>query len=127
MRPMIDMRPMSDPLLSTYEELSSEYYNPLRHPTCANLREASAIVLRHWLPRLLPVETATLCEVGAGKSLLAELLAEQGVTAAQLILMDSSHSMLAYSRPWENARTSFLLAEAGRLPLASGSVDILVS
>jgi SAM-dependent methyltransferase len=120
------MRPMIDSSSASYEELSSEYYNPLRHPTCANLREASALVLRRWLPQL-PFETATLCDVGAGKSLLAELLAERGIVAEELLLVDSSRSMLAYSSQWDNARTRLILAEASKLPLAQGSVDLLVS
>src|SRR3989442_58588 len=82
----------------TYEDLALEYYDPNLHPTSANFREASAEVLRDWL-EFVEFNGAWICEVGAGKSLIPEFLNGR-VCLDRLILVDSSPSMLAYSKPW---------------------------
>ncbi|MER8786041.1 hypothetical protein NKH60_33650, partial [Mesorhizobium sp. M1006] len=58
------------PRHGSYDEIASEYYDPLRHLTCASLRELSAAYLA---PRIeLPSGAAKrLIEVGVGQSLLA--------------------------------------------------------
>jgi SAM-dependent methyltransferase len=112
---------------TSYEGIASEYYNPARHPTCANFREASAIVLRGWLRRF-PPSRGIVCEVGAGKSLLAELLAEHDPSALRgLLITDASPSMLRYSSEWESKGARLSLCEASELPLGDGEVGLLVS
>lgn len=117
---------MIDTSLASYEEIASEYYDPSRHPTCANFREASALILRKWLQDF-PHREGLFCEVGAGNSLLAELLAVQEPRATRLIITDSSPSMLSYSRRWADKRTHLVMADSTMLPIASGSLDLLVS
>jgi SAM-dependent methyltransferase len=117
---------MIDTTLVSYEDIALEYYNPVRHPTCANFREASALILRKWL-QAFPHGRGLFCEVGAGKSLLAELLAAQGLGVTRLIITDSSPSMLSYSRQWADKRTHLIIADSAMLPIASGSLDLLVS
>ena len=117
---MIEISPTS------YASIASEYYDPLRHPTCANFREASAQLLKRWLRRAAH-EAGWVCEVGAGKSLLAELLAAEGLTAADLILTDASPSMLAHSRRAAGGKTHLLLCDATALPFGSGRLYALVS
>ena len=115
-----------DARLASYEEIAPEYYDPLRHPTCANFREASAIVLRGWL-REHPAAAREACEVGAGNSLLAELLAEAGVPLDGLLITDASPSMLAHSEAWAGAGARLALGRADALPADSGSLGLLVS
>lgn len=112
----------------TYEDLGAEYYDPIRHPTCANFREASGRLIAAWLRTLLPVSDGWLCEVGPGMSLVADLLNHQDTAAlARLILVDSSPSMLRYARPWVPAGAHLLLGSAFMLPIASESVQLVVA
>jgi SAM-dependent methyltransferase len=117
---------MIDTALALYEDVAWEYYDPVRHPTCANFREGSAILFRRWLLDL-PHETGSFCEVGAGKSLLAELLTAEGSSAANLIITDSSPAMLSYSAPWVGTRTHLVLGDSMMLPISDEGLDLLVS
>lgn len=111
---------------ATYEDLATEYYDSVRHPTCANFREASAYLLSDWI-HLLPIDRGLLCEVGPGKSLLAEFLVALSGALNRLVLIDSSPSMLAYSKKWCNAGAHPVLGEAAMIPLVSGSMEFLLS
>src|SRR5438132_3045781 len=104
--------------LESYEEIASEYYDRTRHPTCANFREASARILRVWLRRL-SVERGQVCEVGAGDSLLAELLLEAGKEPRGVIISDPSPSMLEFSKKWVNRGAELSLNRAEMLPVAA--------
>lgn len=59
-------------LQSTFDVVAPEYYDPVRHPTCGNFRRASEILLAKWLSKFEGIRE--VCEVGAGKSVVAELL-----------------------------------------------------
>jgi SAM-dependent methyltransferase len=116
---------MRDAVAATYEDLAGEYYDADRHPTCANFREASGLLTDAWL--LADAKHArTFCEVGCGKSLMAETL-QRGSMFDRLTLIDSSHSMLGYSEPWRQHRTDLVLADVARLPLRSDTIDALLS
>jgi SAM-dependent methyltransferase len=117
---------MLDTLRVTYEHLASEYYDAVRHPTCKNFSEASANLLGKWL-QAFPISRGWLCEVGAGKSFVAEFLTQKSRTVDHLILMDSSPSMLAYSKQWASFGAHLVLSNAEMLPLASDSMELLVS
>ncbi len=117
---------MIETSLALYEDIACEYYDSIRHPTCANFREASAILIRRWLQRL-PPGACWFCEVGAGKSLLAELLATEGSPPADLIITDSSPAMLSYSRPWAGTRTHLVLSDSIMLPITDEGLDLVVS
>lgn len=110
----------------TYEELASEYYDPIRHPTCANFREASGYLLKEWL-RIYAIGNGWLCETGPGRSLVAELLSDLGISLKRLILVDSSPSMLAHSKQWASRGAHFVLGDAAAMPLESQCLDLLVS
>lgn len=110
----------------TYEEIAAEYYDPRRHPTCANFREASAWVLGGWLRRF-PVAAGRSCEVGAGDSLLAELLADAGAGLEGLVISDASPSMLRYSARWAGRGARLVLGPAESLPFPDAGFDLLVS
>ncbi len=117
---------MACKVLGTYEDVASEYYDAHRHPTCANFREASCSLLDQWL-RTFSFGSGWVCEVGAGKSLLAELLAARGRSLSRVVLIDSSPGMLAYSKRWCALGASLALATVEMLPLVSESVELLVA
>lgn len=83
------------------------------------------MIIAPWL-RHLP-EGAAICEVGAGKSLVAELLVNDQRRLDQLLLTDESAAMLRYSQSFEAAGAKLIVADAEKLPLASASIDCLVS
>jgi SAM-dependent methyltransferase len=109
----------------TYADLASEYYDPIRHPTCANFREGSRALIASWLKEFAKDEHDVL-ETGAGASLVAEWLEEENRHLSTLVIADSSEEMLRHSR---RSPISFreLVSDAEHLPLASGSFDIIVA
>jgi len=113
-------------IFGTYEMLALEYYDSMRHPTCANFRQASFFLLRNWLRHFL-LTNELICEVGPAKSLVAELLSQQGCVLDNIILADSSPTMLSYSSHWYHQGVSPILGDAESLPIASGTIAVLVS
>ncbi|HTD37533.1 MAG TPA: class I SAM-dependent methyltransferase [Candidatus Limnocylindrales bacterium] len=120
----MSVKPQPAPVVTTYEELAAEYYTA-RHPTCANFREASASVVTGWLAGPLP--EGIVCDVGAGKSIVAETLAARGEPLDRVILVDSSASMLRHSQSWIDAGARAIVADAEALPLDGGGVALLVA
>jgi SAM-dependent methyltransferase len=112
--------------LASYEEIASEYYDPARHPTCANFREGSARILREWLKRY-SVAVDGIFEVGAGNSLLAELLVEMGKELNDVVISDPSPSMLEFSTRWADRGARVSLNRAETLPVESENLGLLVS
>jgi len=110
----------------TYEDLASEYYDSIRHPTCANFREGSKIILSKFLDDF-SLENRKLCEVGAGKSLIAELLENTNVSPNCFFITDLSFSMLAYSKQWNSHGAFLVVADAIKLPFPSNSMEIVIS
>jgi SAM-dependent methyltransferase len=111
----------------SYELVAQEYYDPERHPTCANFREASRLLFRPWLS-LVP-NRKLICEVavGAGKSLLAEILSEALRSLNTLTLLDEAPSMLSYSRALKEVGVRLDLASVFALPYGSESFDVVAS
>ena len=117
---------MTEEALGDYEELASEYYSSIRHPTCANFRSATALVFDRWR-RSISRTTGWTCEVGPGKSLLAEWLAAAGGKLHRLILVDSSPSMLRHSSRWAHEGARLTVGDARALPVRSESLALLVA
>jgi len=117
---------MTKEVLSTYEEIAPEYYDSDRHPTCANFRAASHQSLLKFL-RSADVNGKIVCEVGPGKSLLAEVLAELDCRPAEIILIDLSPSMLRYSAQSGSRQKHAIIGDGRILPLRGRSIDLLVS
>jgi SAM-dependent methyltransferase len=124
------MAPWSDSTteiaLGTYEELAPEYYDTTRHPTCANFREATRIALRPLL-KTAQLGSKSLCEVGAGKSILVEELIYQGLPTENVTLIDSSVSMLRHSMLFRGNQVHSSVGDATQLDMKSNSVDFMVS
>lgn len=117
---------MSETQFVSYDNIASEYYDRTRHPTCANFREASACILKEWLQRY-GVDHVQICEVGAGNSLLAELLVAMNHDLDQVLISDLSPGMLEYSKKWVKHGAKLLLNKAEMIPVASESLGLLVS
>jgi ubiquinone/menaquinone biosynthesis C-methylase UbiE len=112
-------------LQSTFDVVAAEYYDPVRHPTCANFRCASQILLSKWLSNFK--EIREVCEVGAGKSVVAELLLKKQPRLDNLILVDESAAMLSYSQHFASRGARLQVTRAEHLPSDSNTIDILIS
>jgi len=117
---------MTNDSFGTYEELAREYYDPSRHPTCANFRQASAILFRKWTSRLAE-GLYWSCEIGPGKSLLAEFMSRVEFHSSKLLLIDSSPSMLEHSRAFSVPGQTPIIGAATALPLSQESTDFVAS
>lgn len=118
-------RSLSQPIgVGSYEQLAVEYYDADRHPTCANFRQASRALFAQLMPEF-PANRS--CEVGAGDSLLAELLHRRGHDLRGLIVTDDSASMLEYSRKWEPRGAQLVVAAAESLPLPDCSLLLVAA
>jgi len=109
----------------SYELVAQEYYDRERHPTCANFREASRLLFRRWLSRV--PNQKLICEVGAGKSLIAEILTDTRRSLDTLTLVDESPAMLDYSQDLKDFGVRLDLASAFALPYDSASFDVVAS
>lgn len=110
----------------TYGPLAQEYYDAGCHPTCANFRQASRIVLEAWIGEIWP-EEGVVCDVGAGASLLAEIVHGLGLPMARLLLTDGSPAMLKHSTEWGLRGATLAVAPAENLPVATNTVGLLVA
>jgi ubiquinone/menaquinone biosynthesis C-methylase UbiE len=110
---------------NVYELLASEYYDTTRHPTCANFRQGSLELIREWLDdRSAGVAR---CEIGCGRSVMAEILSENMKSLSGLTLTDSAPSMLMHSSKWRLSGAELVRADASCLPVANGTVDVCVA
>jgi ubiquinone/menaquinone biosynthesis C-methylase UbiE len=112
--------------LGSYTDLAAEYYDSMRHPTCANFREASTIFLAEELSARSWHE-GFVAEIGAGRSLVAELVPPAALAQRQLALIDISCEMLAHSMNWLRAGAFGIIADAHQLPVGDGSFDLVIA
>ncbi len=108
-----------------FDRLAPDYYDEVKHPTTASFRAGSDHLLRAWLGPLMR-STTVVCEVGAGKSSVLQLIREGCSPPARLLLVDFSFGMLRHSAAGPRF-THLILGDAERLPLKSGTVDVLVA
>ncbi len=109
--------------LASYAQLALEYYDPQRHPTCANLREASAALLREWIS-VHAESGAAVLETGAGRSLATDLANQLGLRVA-LTVSDKSPEMLAKT-PLSFGEGRIIL-DAECMAVQNSSFDVIVS
>lgn len=111
-----------------YTDISDEYYDSSKHPTCSNFGYASYLAIDNFITKHLKfIEDAIVCEVGAGKSSLAKSLKQRSLNTKQLILSDSSIQMLQNSFSYAKYGAKFVIADSSSLPLRSNSVDLVVA
>jgi len=107
---------------SPYELAASEYYDPLRHPTCAAFRAASILLLK---PVLADPPSGLILEVGAGCSLVYEVAPQ---FANRTIVSDVEPTMLTYSARLATVRRRLLVVmSATRLAVKNGGVELIVA
>jgi SAM-dependent methyltransferase len=104
--------------MRAYDKIADEYYDASAHPTCANFRYASRIVLGGWADAI----RFPACDVGAGDSLLCEVLADNHTSLAGVSVVDDSPRMLAYSAKWAELGAHLVHGAAQTLPFGSGSM-----
>jgi SAM-dependent methyltransferase len=109
---------------ASYVLVASEYYDAQRHPTCAAFRAASAQLLSRTLPSGFQTQWV---DVGAGDSLLAAALHEQGSGMDGLLIADAAAAMLEYSKRWAAHGARLAVARADQLPVKDGSVSFLLA
>jgi ubiquinone/menaquinone biosynthesis C-methylase UbiE len=111
--------------VNIYDMLAFEYYDPVRHPTCANFRDGSEQLIESWLTRI-PVG-GSVCEVGCGMSIVAGMLWEKNWPLKRVCLTDSAPSMLEYSDKWASVGAHLLLADATKLPFVDESIEACIA
>jgi SAM-dependent methyltransferase len=117
---------MNATAIASYDDIAAEYYDALRHPTCANFLELSAIFLVHRIEKYAPAAGAVL-EVGTGRSIVAPAMAAQQLPLARLTLLDRSGAMLAHSREWERSGARLLVADAASTGLPAAGFALIVA
>lgn len=115
------------PPVSTYDDVAVEYYDSLRHPTCANFSELSKVYLTPRVRKYLSTFSKIL-EVGAGRSTVAAIMHQDGYPLERLTLLDKSSGMLAHSREWaKDGLPRLIIRDACRTELPSGNFGLIVS
>jgi ubiquinone/menaquinone biosynthesis C-methylase UbiE len=110
----------------TYGDVASEYYDPQRHPTCANFREASDHIIWSWLREILTSDVAVL-ETGAGRSTVAEWLAKHPLDLRAFFATDIALEMLGYTCATSRRPPILCVCDAEALPFAANSFQVVVS
>jgi SAM-dependent methyltransferase len=111
--------------VTRYDDVAPEYYNPAAHPTCKNFRDASLLFMeRNLNDRDI---AATVLDIGAGASVLAEILVLKNLSLHNLVLIDRSEQMLRHSWSYTTAHASLLIADARALPIRTGSANLIAA
>lgn len=110
----------------TYSDVADEYYDSERHPTCLNFRQASKLVLPFLLPKSQLADN-WICEIGAGRSLIAEYLRSLDSPIDRVILTDSSSRMLRYSESFALCGAKLLVGDAQAIPLKEETCGLVLS
>lgn len=109
-----------------FSRIAAEYYDPSRHPTVANLTESSSRLAGRWLD-LIEASGKDICDVGAGRSVVARWLEVKGSALSNLVLTDSSREMLQHSAQWCETARLCAVAPADNLPLNDASQEIVTA
>ncbi len=109
-----------------YDPIAAEYYDAVRHPTCANFGELSILFLEPRIQKLAS-NCQRVVEVGAGRSVAAPILHQNGVPLSRLTLVDTSEGMLSHSRKWVEHGAKLMIADARSTGLPDSSIDLLIA
>lgn len=113
-------------MMNPYNQIAAEYYDASLHPTCANFHETGGILLHRWWS-VLWRRAGAVCEIGPGRSILAEKMDEAGEDLSGMVLVDSAPEMLRWSACWVDRGAHAEVADATALPFRANSIDLLVS
>jgi SAM-dependent methyltransferase len=117
---------MVSPDRTAYDVVATEYYDPVRHPTCHNFGELSERFLLRRIEVLASREGWTL-EIGAGRSVVAPVLRARGIGLDRLILLDRSRAMLEHSRRWQSLGAKLLVADAAATAISDAVISLVVA
>lgn len=112
---------------NSYSAIASEYYDAVRHPTCANFAELSEQFLAPRLRKLLLTTGMKVLEVGAGRSSVAPIMAATESRLDNLLLLDNSSEMLEHSKLWKTHGVRFVIRDALNTELEEHSFDLIAS
>jgi SAM-dependent methyltransferase len=107
-----------------YSILADEYYRAELHPTCANFRTGSKLVVGDFVDAYATGERDSWCDLGAGWSVLTEPPVRDAIHG-DIVLIDSSLQMLKCSRH-HAPRIPLLVADALSLPAPEAVFDFVV-
>lgn len=108
-----------------YEQVAHAYYNQRLHPTCNDLGRLSAALLSREFSGVCPPH-GKLIEVGAGNAILPSFLPSYQ-DLKRLLIMDSSPTMLEYSRRFEEFGARLMIGEAQKTGLEDESCSLILS
>lgn len=112
--------------VAAYSILASEYYDRELHPTCANFRSANRIFIVELMKRG-DLHFVTSLELGAGDSVLAEVVAEyEPELISNIEITDASAQMLSHSAKWTRAGARARIVDASSLPYLDQQFDLVV-
>lgn len=106
-----------------YEVIAAEYYDTVRHPTCAAFRSASLSLIERNLD-LGRLSNADVLEVGCGRSIFCDI---ERAAWGNLLVLDECVGMLEYSRQCLPDGVRCVVGNALATDLPDDSVDILIS
>jgi SAM-dependent methyltransferase len=109
-----------------YETLSSEYYDRIRHPTCADFRYASLQLISGYLSLAKLEPSPKVLEVGAGRSVFVDLSVEFPHLLARLVVTDQSRGMIRHT-VFDSVGVGLACANAERLPFRDGEFDLVIA
>lgn len=107
-----------------YSVVASEYYDPLLHPTCADLGFSSAHLLSKYICDFS--ESFRIIELGAGRSSFVGSFKSLN-DSASITLNDYSDRMLQHSRSLFGEKVNYLICDATCLPVENDSADLIIS
>jgi hypothetical protein len=124
------MRPISKSTINSdfdlYSDVAAEYYDAVAHPTCANFRTASRSLLAE-LEVFDNISGKKIIELGAGRSLTAEMLMERGCRLDQLLITDKFEEMLRHSEIFETFGAKLRVLDACSSNLEFERFDLIVA
>lgn len=95
--------------INRYKYVAAEYYDDKLHPTCANFRHLSKLFFKE---KLTTYKNGNIIEVGAGKSVVAEILLENDIDISTLTITDLTEEMLGYSNVYMDFGASLSIEDA---------------
>jgi len=113
-------------IIPPYQVIADEYYDKDRHQTCANFGELSCLFLYERL-RKLAITAKNALEVGAGRSILAQVLEDTHLPLSRVTILDQSSGMLKHSKRWIEAGAVPIIADARHTGLRDSTFDLIVS
>lgn len=125
---MIDISGKNDLIVeeSTYNEIANEYYDFEKHPTCGAFDELTTTFLESYFGAL-DIKKKTICEVGAGRSKVAQVLSSNLDHLSSICLMDSSAKMLDWSKLSVHPKIEYQISEASDMHRFGNKYDIIVA